>query len=186
MNDIRNTINILEAKNKETLSQVKLPYSRAGLAPVLSKALVDYHYGTLYKNYVDKFNNDEGDSSFNEAGAYLHGLYFSQFSNPNARNETSKKPTGAVLNLINSHFKTVVDFKKAIKDECLKLQGSGWVYLSRGGQIKTIHNHSKRSDIVLLIDMWEHAFNLDYHANKEKYVDNLWKIIDWNVVTHRI
>ena len=73
--DIRDTIDLLEAKEKGTLEQIRLPYNRTALAPVMSSDLIDLHYGKLYKGYVDRFNNGEGDRNFNEAGAYLHGIF---------------------------------------------------------------------------------------------------------------
>ena len=72
MTDIRQTLDLLEAKEKSELEQIKLPYARTALAPVMSSALIDLHYSKLYKGYVDRFNNHEGDRNFNEAGAYLH------------------------------------------------------------------------------------------------------------------
>lgn len=181
MNDIRHTINLLETKEKGTLEQIKLPYSRTALSPVMSSAEIDYHYGKLYKGYVDRYNKGEGDRSFNEAGAYLHGIFFSQFKSPGV-----SRPRGQILDIINRHHTNFVDFKKNFKEEAMKVQGSGWVYLSKSGQIRTIRNHAKRTDIALLVDMWEHAYNLDYHANKGKYLDSIWRIIDWSAVNHRL
>ena len=66
------------------------------------------------------------------------------------------------------------------------LQGSNWIYLSKSGQIKTIHNHAKRTDIALLVDWWEHAWVNNYGSNKEKYLDNLWRIMDWDAVNRRL
>ena len=71
--DIRETLDLLESKEKSNLKQIKLPYPRSGLSPVMSSALLDLHYGKLYKGYVDRFNKGEGDKTFNEAGAYLPG-----------------------------------------------------------------------------------------------------------------
>ena len=68
----------------------------------------------------------------------------------------------------------------------MAIQGSGWVYLARNGSIKTIENHQIRSDILLLIDWWEHSFNIDYRADKEKYLKNIWKIINWAVINDRL
>ena len=179
--DIRTTLDLLESKEKHDLERVKLHYGKSSLSPVISSTLLELHYDKLYKGYVDRYNKGEGDPQFNEAGAYLHGLYFSQFKQPQ-----SQAPRGAILSLIERQHKTFVDFKAAFKDVAMKLQGSGWVYLSRSGQIKVIHNHAKRSDIVLLLDMWEHAYQNDYGSNKAKYIDNFWRIIDWNALNHRI
>ena len=181
MTDIRQTLDLLEAKNKPKLEQIKLPYAKSGLSPVLSSASLDYHYGHLYKGYVDKFNKGEGDKTFNEAGAYLHSIYFSQFKRPGV-----SRPRGTILDIINRHHTNFVDFKKHFKEEAMKIQGSAWIYLSKSGQIKVIRNHAKRTDIALLIDWWEHAWSLDYHSDKEKYLDNIWRIIDWDAVNRRL
>ena len=180
--DIRQTLDLLEAKSQHKIEQAKLPYSKSGLSPVMSSATVDYHYSKLYKGYVDRYNNNEGDKTFNEAGAYLHELFFTQFKNPSPSN----RPTGRILDLINRHWDNFVDFKQAVKVEAMKVQGSGWLYLAKNGTLKIIKNHSKRTDIVLLIDMWEHAFVLDYHADKGKYIDNMWRIINWNTINQRV
>jgi superoxide dismutase, Fe-Mn family len=179
--DLRQTLDLLEAKNQVELEQIKLPYARTALSPVISSSSIDYHYGKLYKGYVDRFNKKEGDRTFNEAGAYLHSIYFGQLRSPGTR-----KPTGVILSIIQRNHKDYADFKKEFKEAAMKVQGSGWIYLSRSGQIKTIHNHQKRTDIALLLDMWEHAFNLDYHSDKSKYIDNFWRIIDWDAVNRRL
>jgi Fe-Mn family superoxide dismutase len=180
--DIRQTLDLLEAKSDHKLTQAKLPTSKSGLSPVMSSATIDYHYGKLYKGYVDRYNNNEGDKQFNEAGAYLHELFFTQFKSPSGSN----RPTGRILDLINRHYDNFVDFKEAVRVEATKIQGSGWLYLAKNGTLKTIKNHAKRNDIVLLIDMWEHAYVLDYHADKGKYVDSLWRIINWSVINQRV
>ena len=68
----------------------------------------------------------------------------------------------------------------------MKIQGSGWIYLSKSGKIKTIVNHEIRKDIFLLVDWWEHAWALDYQSDKAKYLENIWKIINWDVINSRL
>jgi Fe-Mn family superoxide dismutase len=68
----------------------------------------------------------------------------------------------------------------------MKIQGSGWIYLSTSGAIKTIKNHEVKKDTALLIDWWEHAWALDYQADKQKYLKNIWRIINWEVVNSRL
>jgi Fe-Mn family superoxide dismutase len=181
MTDIRQTLDLLEDQAKSNLQQIKLPYSRTALSPVMSSGLVDLHYGKLYKGYVDRFNNHEGDRNFNEAGAYLHSIFFSQF-----KKAGPGTPHGQILDIINRHHTNFTDFKKHFKEEAMKVQGSGWCYLSKSGQIKTIKNHAKRTDIAVLVDMWEHAYQLDYKSDKSKYLDKIWRIIDWNVCSTRL
>ena len=57
-----------------------------------------------------------------------------------------------------------------------------WIWLN----IKTIKNHEVKSDILLLIDWWEHAWILDYGSDKKKYLKDIWKIINWNVISTRL
>jgi len=181
MNDIREIITLLEAKSQQDVEIIKLSYGEGVLAPVMSSATVRYHWGKLAHGYAERFNSGEGDKTFNYAGAWLHNIFFTQLRAPRVNN----KPNGPVGNLINSKFKNWDNFREEFKEQALMLQGSGWVYLSRTGEIKIIHNHQVRNDILALVDMWEHAYNLDYGSNKGKYLENIWRIMDWNMVNTR-
>ena len=177
---MRELIDLTEAKEKLELK--KLPYSETALAPVMSQSTIKNHYGKLARGYVDRYNKGEGDPQFNEAGAYLHNIFFPQMRAP----KNGNSPSGASLALINRHFGSFNDFKKEFEEEAMKLQGSNWIYLSRNGQIKTIKNHAKRNDIALLVDWWEHAWVTDYGADKKRYLKNIWRIINWEYVNRRI
>jgi Fe-Mn family superoxide dismutase len=111
----------------------------------------------------------------------LHNLFFSQFRQARDNN----KPNGPISSLIDNKFKNWDNFKEEFKAQCLKVQGSGWVYLARSGEIKTIVNHQMRPDILILVDMWEHAYQMDHGANKKKYIDNIWRIMDWSALNTR-
>ena len=173
---------ITEGRLGKTLERVKLPYAIDGLGKSLSKQALEYHYGKLYKAYCDRYNAGEGDPDFNEAGAYLHSIYFSQFRAPKGSN----KPEGAVLTLIEDKFKSWDNFQKEFEKAAMAIQGSGWVYLAKDGEIKSIKNHQIKKDIVILIDWWEHAWALDYQADKKSYLNNQWKIIDWSIINARV
>jgi Fe-Mn family superoxide dismutase len=173
---------IAEGRTPKELKQVDLPYPKDGLGRSLSKKAIDYHYGKLYKAYVDRFKTGEGDANFNEAGAFLHDIYFTQFKPPSGAN----KPTGLSQKLIEKYFKSWEDFKEDFEKTAMGIQGSGWAYLSKSGSIKTIKNHQIKNDILLLIDWWEHAWALDYQADKQRYLKNIWRIIDWQVIDKRI
>ena len=175
-------ITLNEGKTPKTLTQTKLPYARDDLEPSISEETIDYHYGKLYKAYVTRFNNGEGDADFNEAGAFLHDLLFAQYQAPTSSNA----PDGPAGEFITKHFKTFDTFKEKFLKEAMAIQGSGWVYLARDGKIKTIVNHDVKQDIVLLIDWWEHAWALDYQADKKGYLAGQWKIINWNVISARV
>jgi Fe-Mn family superoxide dismutase len=181
--DIRQDLTLLEASTRPTkLETTPLPYGEKDLAPVMSKDSIDYHYEHLAKGYAQRYNADKGNADFNRAGSFLHNKFFPQLRAPKGAN----RPRGAVLALIEDKFKTYEDFKIAFKESAMKIQGSGWVYLSTNGDIKTIANHAVRTDICVLVDWWEHAWALDYQSDKERYLDNIWKIINWNVCSERL
>lgn len=171
-----------ESHTPKTLEQLTLPYKKDELEPALSEDAIKLHYGKLYKGYVERYNDGEGDPEFNEAGAFLHHNLFEQYHAPS----TSNSPEGPASEFINKHFKSFDAFKDAFFKEAMKIQGSGWIYLARNGSIKTIKNHEIKQDIVLLIDWWEHAFLLDYGSDKKRYLENQWKIINWNVISGRV
>jgi Fe-Mn family superoxide dismutase len=179
--DIRHLIDLVESKGK-VLELNKLPYGRSALAPVMSQATIDYHYGKLARGYVDRYNKGEGDKTFNEAGAFLHNIFFPQLQPPKNTNH----PKGASLALIDRRYGSFKDFKEKMKVEAMKIQGSGWIYMARNGEIKTIKNHQIKNDIALLIDWWEHAWAKDYGADKSKYFDRIWRTINWDKVNTRI
>jgi len=173
--------NVLKEGREHKLEIYPLPYDANELAPAVSEETINYHYGKLAKTYAERYNNNEGDAGFNEAGVFLHNILFQQYQ----ESRSSNKPTGGILNFIEDHFKSFDNFKEAFNKEAMAIQGSGWVYLARDGKIKTIVNHEIKKDIVLLIDWWEHAWALDYQHDKKKYLENQWKIINWDHVNVR-
>ena len=166
---------ILEGK-KEKLEILPLPYDADDLAPSISEATINYHYGKLAKTYAKRYNANEGDPDFNEAGVFLHNILFQQYQSP----KSSNKPTGEILEFIEKHYTSFDKFKAEFEKIAMSIQGSGWVYLAKDGKIKTIKNHEIKNNIVLLIDWWEHAWALDYQHDKAKYLENQWKIINWD------
>jgi Fe-Mn family superoxide dismutase len=187
---LREHIELIEATTRPAkLETTPLPYAEDALEPVMSKATIDYHYEHLAKGYAKRYNADNTGNSggtyvkdFNRAGNFLHNKFFPQLRPPKGRN----LPKGPVLALIEEKFKDFDGFKAAFKEAAMKIQGSGWVYLSTGGDIKTIPNHQVRTDICVLVDWWEHVWALDYQWDKEKYLDNIWRIIDWDVCNERL
>lgn len=175
---IRNYIRLLEAQNKEELKLAKLPYATDALGPVMGEETVDIHYNKLTKGY---FKNIEKGPYF-EAGAFLHNLWWENLQPPTNNNG----PIDKVADLINDKFSSFVQFKKEFTEAATTIQGNGWCVLTTSGKIVIISNHKKRKDIALLLDMWEHAFFLDFSADKAKYVNNFWKIINWDVVNLRL
>jgi Fe-Mn family superoxide dismutase len=174
---------IAEAESsRPTLVLEKLPYARDALEPVMSKATVDLHYGVLSKGYVDRYNNKEGDDAFNFGGATLHNMYWATLQSPS----TGNRPSGASEELINKKFGSYEKFKEEFIAKAKSLQGSGWCYMDVKGNIATLPNQAfkKTMRIALPIDMWEHSYLLD--TSKDKYLDGIWRIINWSIVNDRL
>lgn len=166
-----------------SLSIDALPYGMNELSPAISKETLNYHYEHLAKTYAKRYNAGEGDPVFNEAGVFLHNILFQQYQESTG---SKNQPTEKSLELIENHFKSFDKFKEEFEKVAMGVQGSGWVYLSKDGKIKTITNHAIKKDIVVLVDWWEHAWALDYQHDKKKYLENQWKIINWDKVNGRI
>jgi superoxide dismutase, Fe-Mn family len=176
-------VSLAESK-REKLAQENISYGRDDLAPVLSKQTLDYHYGKLARGYVDRYNNKEGNDDFNYGGAVLHNLYFPQLRPP----RSSNGPVGKSKEVIDKKWSSFDKFKEEFSLEFMKAQGSNWLYMDSKGSIKVIHNHEyiRGMDIAMIFDGWEHAWALDYEHDKQKYLENFWRIVDWKVVNERL
>ena len=183
---------VVEGKEVKQLEQVKLSYARDALEPVLSEDAIDYHYGKLYRTYVNRFNAGEGDLDFNEAGAFLHSMYFPQLQIPDEANT----PIGASKEFIDQHFKSFENFKEEFTQAGLDLFGSGWVWLVTDGtdnlSIITTQNQDNPimwngfgGKILLGMDVWEHAYYLKHQADRKAHIKDFFGVIDWDVVEAR-
>jgi Fe-Mn family superoxide dismutase len=126
-----------------------------------------------------------GDSYFNQNGVILHNIFFQQLQTPQADN----KPFDESLQLITRVYNTFEMFQFMFKSAANTVQGSGWVGLGKLGNIFIFPNHMPSipvSEIVLLLDLWEHAWALDYKWDKTTYIENFWQCINWTVVNQRL
>ena len=179
---MRDIIELLEDKAKpQDIEIISLNFEPKEVSTVLSKETLDLHYGKLAHGYAERYNKKEGDREFNYAGAFLHNMLFPQYREVINNN----KPNGPMKGFIDKHHGSYDEMKSKFEEEAMKIQGSGWIYLSHSGDIKTIKNHEVRDDILLLVDWWEHACILDYGSDKKNYLKEQWKIINWNVINTR-
>lgn len=167
----------LEKNTTAKLTLSPLKFKRDQLNPYITQKTVNAHYDIHTKGYFDK--QEKG--IFFKAGAFLHEFYWKQFSN-----KTSNDVPVIVYDFINDYFEGIEEFQNKFNQSCMKVQGSGWVYLNKNGEINTIPNHKIKHDILILQDCWEHAYYLDYGPNKQKFFDNFWKVIDWNFVAEQL
>lgn len=199
---------INSSKNKKTMTfeKVALPYATDALEPVISKQTIELHYGKHHQAYVDnlnkfivgtKFENSdletivkESDGAiFNNAGQVLnHNLYFTSFS-PKGGGE----PKGKLAEAINAQFGSFEKFKEDFTAAGVALFGSGWVWLAKDADGKlSIDSESNAGNPIrkgltpiLGFDVWEHSYYLDYQNRRADHLKELWKIVDWDVVSQR-
>ena len=186
---------------------MKLPYATEALQPVISADTLGFHHGKHLLAYVNNLNAAllgsglEGKSleevvlaaqggMLNNAGQILnHNLYFSQFRAPSADNA----PTGPLLDAIEREFGLFGAFKEEFVKAGATLFGSGWVWLSadKDGKLVITQEPNAANPIqrglrpLLTMDVWEHAYYLDYQNRRPDHLAALWQIIDWDVVAAR-
>lgn len=196
-------------------TQFKMPELRYGLsdlAPVISPETMNFHYGKHLQAYINQLNTlieatEYEDMSlreiiqeapdgplFNNAGQVLnHTLYFEQFA-PVRKDQGENLPEGDLERALYESFGDFETFRNCMNEAAVKLFGSGWAWLvqTKGGSLKIDQcpngdNPLRRGDVPLLcIDVWEHAYYLDYQNRRADYVQKIWDLIDWKVVAGRM
>jgi len=201
-NDNNNSKNSVNMK----FEKVALPYATDALEPVISKQTVELHYGKHHQAYVDNLNKlvvdtkfadadletvvKESDGAiFNNAGQiYNHNLYFTSF-----KKGGGGEPKGALAGAINAQYGSFEKFKEEFNAAGTSVFGSGWVWLAKDGSGKlSIEKESNAGNPItkgltpiLGFDVWEHSYYLDYQNRRADHLKELWKIIDWDVVSAR-
>ncbi len=187
----------------------KLPYAQNALEPVISQQTIEYHYGKHLQNYVNTLNKlvvgteYEGKSIveivktapdgaiFNNAGQALnHEIYFLQFKPQTEHNA----PKGKLAEAINRDFGSFEAFQKKFTEASLTLFGSGWAFLSidKEGKLVITQEANGANPVrrgytpIFGIDVWEHAYYLDYQNRRADHIEAVWSIIDWDVVESRM
>jgi Fe-Mn family superoxide dismutase len=190
----------------------KLPYAESALEPVISGKTLSFHYGRHHAGYVKKLNEltkgteFEGDALdsvilatagkaarsalFNNAAqVFNHTFYWSSLAP-----QGGGKPTGKLAGLIDESFDGYEAFKKNFSEICVGQFGSGWAWLvAQGGQLKLEKTPDAELPLgagqtpLLTIDVWEHAYYLDYQNRRPDYADAVidtllnWKFAEQNL-----
>ena len=184
----------------------ELPYAYDALAPQLSEETLRYHHDKHYAGYVAKLNELILDTPFarqplediilaadgavynNAAQAWNHEFYFEELS-PNPQTA----PTGALLDAVVRTFGSVDALKERMNREAVGLFGSGWVWLAadRQGDLVIVATPNAGNPLrqglvpLLCLDVWEHAYYIDYRNRRADAVAALWDRIDWKTVGER-
>ena len=180
-----------------------LPYAQNALEPVISEETIGYHYGKHHQTYVTNLNNLVPGTEFegkpleeiimnasagifnNAAQVWNHTFYWNCLS-PNGGGE----PSGALAEAINGAFGSFDEFKKQFSTSAATNFGSGWTWLVKNsdGGIEIFNTSNAGSPMtdgktaLLTVDVWEHAYYIDYRNARPQYLQEIWKLINWDFV----
>ncbi|PHM47399.1 superoxide dismutase [Fe] [Xenorhabdus miraniensis] len=184
-----------------------LPYAKNALEPHISAETLEYHYGKHHNAYVVNLNNliketefagksleeiiktSEGGIFNNAAQVWNHTFYWHSLS-PNGGGE----PTGKVADAINSAFGSFAEFKQQFTDAALKNFGSGWTWLVKktDGSLAIVNTSNAATPLtgedkpVLTVDVWEHAYYIDYRNARPQYLEHFWALVNWKFVEENL
>ena len=179
-----------------------LPYSYSGLEPDINALVLKTHYEKHYIEYVNKLNeilnsinyNEKysleeiplnvdkfplslrGDILYNVGGKLNHELYF------NSMNEVKSNPRGKLLNKINIQYGNFENFRKDFISRAKSLVGSGYTFLvsNNRGDLTIVNLVNQETPLsyglipIFTIDLWEHAYYLQYKNDRNLYIENFW------------
>ena len=189
-----------------------LPFAEGALAPVISANTLGFHYGKHHKAYVDNLNNlvkgtefegqtleaiikatagkaDKAGMFNNAAQVWNHTFYWNCLK-PNG----GGKPTGRIAQMIDSDLGGYDKFKTDFAQTCVTQFGSGWGWLvAEGGKLKLLKTPNAENPMVkgvtalLTIDVWEHAYYLDYQNRRPDHVNAVIdKLLNWDFAAQNL
>ncbi|WNO09647.1 superoxide dismutase [Fe] [Teredinibacter sp. KSP-S5-2] len=181
-----------------------LPYAKDALAPHISEETLEFHYGKHHQTYVDKLNglipgtefegksledivkSSEGGVFNNAAQIWNHSFYWNCLS-PNGGGEAA----GAIADAINAEFGSFEKFKEEFTNSAINNFGSSWTWLVKkaDGSVAIINTSNAATPLtddgltpVLTVDLWEHAYYIDYRNARPKYMEAFWNLVNWDFV----
>ncbi len=184
----------------------ELDYAHEALEPAISRNTIAYHYGKHHQTYATNLNRLIQSTEFenadletivmkssggifnNAAQVWNHSFYFTSFSP-----EGKHAPEGALAEAINSEWGSFEKFKEEFEKAAVTLFGSGWAWLvaDKDGKLKIMQTQNAGCPLtegmkpLMTMDVWEHAYYLDYQNRRADYIKNLWNILDWGVIESR-
>ncbi|WP_156289274.1 superoxide dismutase [Oceanobacillus salinisoli] len=184
-----------------------LPYAYDALEPYISREIMRLHHDEHHQSYVEGLNKAEEqiynkktdkdtlkhwlrEQAFHGSGHYLHTIFWN-----NMTPKSTKRPIKEIKRQIEKDFGSWDKFKKLFSDAADSVEGVGWAILlwsPRSGKlaIQTFEKHQlfQIADTIplLVLDMWEHAYYLQYQTDKKEYVKNWWNVVNWEDVNNRL
>lgn len=185
-----------------------LPYPYNALEPYISREIMMLHHTVHHQSYVDGLNKAElalqearakndyslikhwsREAAFHGSGHYLHTIFWNNMSR-----EGGRMPSGRLLQQIQKDFGSFDKFKRHFTEAALGVEGVGWailVWSPRGQHLDILqtekHQFFTQWDTIpiFVLDMWEHAYYLQYKTKKADYVKSWWNIVNWKYVEKR-
>ncbi|MFN2328937.1 MAG: superoxide dismutase [Chromatocurvus sp.] len=181
-----------------------LPYEKNALEPHISAETLEYHYGKHHKTYVDKLNGmvegtDMADKSLedvvkaasggmfnNAAQVWNHTFYWNCLS-PNG----GGAPEGELAAKISEAFGSIDKFKDEFTNSAIGNFGSGWTWLvqKKDGSVAIVNTDDAGTPLtddsvtpLLTVDVWEHAYYIDYRNARPRYMEAFWALVNWDFV----
>lgn len=184
-----------------------LPYALDALEPYISRETLEYHHGKHHQTYVDNLNRLIVDTEFadmslediirhssggifnNAAQIWNHTFYFASLGAPG-----HDIPSQELYTAIERVWGSFELFVETFTKEALANFGSGWTWLVKNtsGVLEILNTPNAETPLtspeytpLLTCDIWEHAYYIDVRNARAKYLENFWKVVDWNVVSDR-
>lgn len=184
----------------------ELPYALDALAPVMSADTLNYHYGKHLQTYLDNVNRMIEGTPFadmklkdmitkaqgalynNAAQAFNHIIFFKQLT------PTPTTISPLLTQALVARFGSVDEFKSEFSNAAAALFGSGWVWLALDANnvLQIVPEPNAGNPItrnmrpLMCIDVWEHAYYLDYQNRRGDYIKNFWNLVNWDYIGKRM
>mgnify|MGYP006436313255 CR=1 FL=1 len=184
-----------------------LPYPKNALAPHISEETLEFHYGKHHAGYVTKLNNGVKGTEFedvplediirnakggvfnNAAQVWNHTFYWNCMS-PNG----GGGPKGAIKEAIDKKWGSFDKFKEEFTKSALGNFGSGWTWLIKNasGEPEILNTDDADTPLahgqkaLMTLDIWEHAYYIDYRNARPKYVEAFWNLVNWDFVNQNL
>ncbi len=182
----------------------ELPYAKDALAPHISAETLEFHYGKHHKTYVDKLNGlvpgteyagktleevvcSASGGIFNNAAQIWNHTFYWHCLSPNGGGAAA----GSVASAIDAKFGSFDKFKEEFTNSAVNNFGSGWTWLVKkaDGSVAIVNTSNAQTPLtdsavtpLLTVDVWEHAYYIDYRNARPKYMEAFWALVNWDFV----
>ena len=183
-----------------------LPYALDALEPLMSKETLEFHYGKHHQTYVNNLNNliagtkfenstlveivleSEGGLFNNSAQVYNHDFFWKGLT------PTQSEIPSKVEEVLCKTFGSVEKFKEEFTAKAIGQFGSGWAWLvqDENQDLKIVTTSNAANPLtqnlkpILVCDVWEHAYYIDVRNARPKFLENFWKLVNWNFVEENL